>query len=85
MRNQMHQRGAKTMAWGLAILVLFLAAGATGGEGGGGEWDVCQRALLNCLASGFSGGILDQLGVFFRLEYCLAGFDFCRKYVLYYI
>jgi len=70
------------MAWGLAILVLFLAAGAARGASGGGDWDVCQRALLNCVASGLSGG---ALSLFLHLEYCLAGFDFCRKYVIYYM
>jgi hypothetical protein len=75
----------KAAALTLAALALLLPAVSARSDSGG-EADVCKRALLNCLGKSFSGGGgLDQLGVLFRLEYCLAGFDFCRKYVALYI
>ena len=69
----------------LAALALLLPAVSARSESGG-EADICKRAMLNCLGQSFSGkGALDELGVLFRLEYCLAGFDFCRKYVVLYL
>jgi hypothetical protein len=75
----------KAAALTLAAAALLLPVASARSESGG-ESDICKRAMLNCLAQGFSGGgALDQLGVLFRLEYCLAGFDFCRKYVMLYV
>jgi hypothetical protein len=72
-------------AWGLAVAALLLLAGPVRSDSGG-EWNICQRAMINCLVQGFSNGsFLDQLGVLFRLEYCLAGYEFCRKYVALYM
>ena len=85
MITTMHRWGRKAAAWGLAVATLLLLAGPVRSESGG-EWDICQRAMLRCLAQGLTNGsLLDQLGVFFRLEYCLVGFEFCRKYVMLYV
>ncbi len=84
MINTMH-RWRRTAAWGLAVTVLLLLAAPVRSDSGG-EMDICRRAMLNCLGQGFSNGSsLGQLGVFLRLEYCLAGYEFCRKYVMLYV
>jgi len=81
----MTHRWRMAAAWGLVIAALLLLSGPVG-SASGGERDICQRAMLNCLAQGFThGSLLDQLGVLLRLEYCLAGFEFCRKYVSLYV
>ncbi|MGD0782548.1 MAG: hypothetical protein ABSA30_06785 [Candidatus Aminicenantales bacterium] len=82
MINTMHRRGRTAAAWGLFVAVLLLLA-APARSDSGGEWDICRRAMLNCLGQGFAGG--SSLGVFLRLEYCLAGYEFCRKYVMLYV
>jgi hypothetical protein len=85
MNNKKLRWVRKAAALTLAAAALLLPAASARSESGG-EADVCRRALLNCLAQGFSGGSpLDQLGVLIRLEYCLAGFEFCRKYVMLYV
>jgi len=86
MRKRIRRWERAAILGGLAALVFVLAAWPAAVETGGGEGDICKRALINCLADGFFGGTgLDQLTVLFRLEYCLAGYSFCWKYVSLYI
>lgn len=85
MITTMHRWGRMAAAWGLTVAALLLLAGPVRCDGGG-EWNLCQRAMLNCLAKGFgSGSLASQITVLIQLEYCLAGYDFCRRYVMYYV
>lgn len=85
MINKTHRWGRMVTAWGLTVAALLLLAGPVR-SANAGEGDICQRATLNCLAQGFTNGsFLSQLGVLFRIEYCLAGYEFCRKYVSLYV
>ncbi len=80
MNIEKHRRMAKAAA--LLLLAAALVLTAAPARGADGEEDLCKRALLNCLIKGFGGGgVFDQIVVLIRLEYCLAGFDFCRRYV----
>jgi hypothetical protein len=85
MNTKKHRWLSKAAALTLAAAALLLPAASARSESGV-EADICKRALLNCLSQGFTGGgMLDQLGVLLRIEYCLAGFEFCRKYVMLYV
>jgi hypothetical protein len=80
----MNRRMAKAAA--LLLLVAALVLSAAPARCDGGEEDICKRALLNCLIKGFGGGgPFDQIVVLLRLEYCLAGFEFCSRYVSLYV
>jgi hypothetical protein len=86
MNNTMRRRVKRAVVWGLAIVFLGLAAGAVANEGlGGGETDICKRAIINCLSGSSIGCFFDQWSLFLRLEYCLAGYVFCQRYVVLYI
>ena len=75
------RRGTRAAAWGLAaaLLVMLLwpsIAGAAGSD------DVCKKALSRCFTDmGLSFDWLNPVSLFLNAEFCLVGYDFCKKFV----
>jgi hypothetical protein len=68
----------------LLAAALFAGAGSPLWAGGdeAADKDVCKRALERCLAdAGKSGLFASWLAAVTTVSSCLAGYDFCRKYV----
>ena len=71
--------GTRVFAFILAAAIL---GGVFAGSGLAAPKDVCQTALERCMvdaAAGLAGG---GLGVIITVSSCLAGYDFCRKYIV---
>jgi len=85
MRNNKIHEGRKIMGLVLAAACFFVSIERASAFEVEGAADLCKEATIRCLFDiPFSGG-LGQVGFFIKLEYCLAGFEFCRKYVSLYL
>jgi len=78
MTNQKKSGGTKVVAFILAAAIMGVAFAGTGGA----ATNICQTALEKCLLDVATGGIGELLGAFITVASCLAGYDFCRKYIL---
>ncbi|MCX6561387.1 MAG: hypothetical protein NTZ26_12840 [Candidatus Aminicenantes bacterium] len=73
----------KRMVWTAAIgLILATACALAAPLAAGSEEDanICEKALMNCLAD-LPNGPLGIWAVGLKLAYCVSGNEFCRKYV----
>jgi len=78
MTNQKKSGGTRAVAF---ILAALISGAALAGIGLAETREVCQRALEKCLvdaAAGLAGG---GIGLLVAVSSCLAGYDFCRKYI----
>jgi hypothetical protein len=79
MIHQKKTGGTKALAFILAAAIL---GGVFAGSGLAAPKDVCGTALEKCMLEAAAGLFGEFLGIVVTVSSCLAGYDFCRKYVL---
>lgn len=85
MRNNKMHEGRKIVGLVLAAACFFVSIDWASASEDGGEADICKEAMIRCLLDISFFDFLGQWGFFIKLEYCLVGFEFCRKYVSLYL
>lgn len=85
MRNNKMHDGRKIVGLVLAAACFFMSMDRAFAAGDGEEEDICKEAVIRCLLDIPFSGILGQWAFFLKLEFCLVGFEFCRKYVSLYL
>jgi len=76
----------RKMSGGRKIFAVMLAAVLLGGlvveSGRAASKELCQRALEKCVVDASAGIFGTLLGLFVTFSSCLAGYTFCRNYVV---
>ncbi|MCX6565571.1 MAG: hypothetical protein NTW38_03975 [Candidatus Aminicenantes bacterium] len=79
MTDQKKSGGTKVVAF---ILTAAILGGVFAGSGLALPKGICETALERCMVNAAAGLFGELLGIVITVSSCLAGYDFCRKYVL---
>jgi len=86
MRKSKMRRGWRIAAAVAALLLAGLAAGPARSAESGAEEDICKAAVERCLKDVLiSPTSFTPIGLLCGLEFCLSGYEFCRRYVALFI